>query len=303
MAGKRLKSTEKNTSSRVTIIIPHWNGESVLRRCLDSLKLTRYKAYTILLVDNGSTDNSVKMVAAEFPEVKIVASAENLGFAGGCNLGIMCAETPYVVLLNNDTVVTGGWLETLVKAADKMPDAAALQPKLRSIADPERFDYCGAAGGEMDIFGYPFARGRLFEYIEVDESQYDTGRELFWATGAACLLKCDALRVTGLLDAAYFAHMEEIDLNWRFLLAGYSVRFVPDSVVYHQTGGTLAQDSIRKMVLNHRNSLITLLKNCEIATLLWMLPARLLLEAVTIGGSLLTGRPNGLLQLLPAYGR
>jgi GT2 family glycosyltransferase len=197
-----------------------------------------------------------------------------------------------VALLNNDARVTPDWLWPLVKALDDDARLAAVQPKLLSIRDPRRFDYCGAAGGEMDIFGYPFARGRIFDFMEPDEGQYDVADSIFWATGAASLLRRSALEKTGLLDESYFAHMEEIDLNWRMLRAGYRIGAVPEAVVYHQTGGTLGDTRFRKMFLNHRNSLITILKNHDGVTLMWVLPVRLMLEALTFLQGLLTARPK-----------
>jgi GT2 family glycosyltransferase len=276
--------------SPVTVVIPHWNGEGILRRCLLSLRSTRRARFETVVVDNASTDGSVGVVLREFPEIRVVASSRNLGYAGGCNLGIRNSSAPYVALLNNDARVSPDWLWPLVAALDGDGALAAVQPKLLSIRDPGRFDYCGAAGGEMDIFGYPFARGRIFDAIEADEGQYDGPKSIFWATGAASLLRRSALKKTGLLDESFFAHMEEIDLDWRMLSAGYRIGAVPGAVVYHQTGGTLDDTRFRKMFLNHRNSLIMILKNHRGVTLMWILPIRLMLEGLTCLVSFLTGR-------------
>jgi GT2 family glycosyltransferase len=200
------------------------------------------------------------------------------------------AETPYVVLLNNDAEVTPGWLSPMVDAAERDSSIGAAQPKILSLQDPHRFDYCGACGGEIDLFGYPFARGRLFDTLEIDAGQYDTGGPVFWATGAATLLRKSALEHAGLLDESFFAHMEEIDLNWRFHLSGYRVVVVPEAVVYHETGGTLGQESYQKMVLNHRNSLLMLLKNLSGSSLVWIFPIRLFLEGITFVVSFFSGR-------------
>lgn len=274
----------------VTVVIPHSNGEDLLRRCLLALGKTQYPATEVLVVDNGSTDGSVSMMRREFPEVRIIRSPKNLGFAAGCNLGIRASDTPFIALLNNDAEVTPGWLIPLVRFALGNRRAAALQPKILSLKDPGRFDYSGAAGGEIDIFGYPFARGRLFETLEKDTGQYNQTDRVFWASGAACLLRRSALERVGCLDEHFFAHMEEIDLNWRMQRAGYSVWAVPEAVVFHQTGGTLGQGSLRKMGLNHRNNILMLLKNVPGVTLAWLIPLRLCLEMITVAGSLLTGR-------------
>jgi GT2 family glycosyltransferase len=282
----------------VTVVIPHFSGKEILRHCLESLDKTEYSDYEVLIADNGSTDGSREMIQAEFPEVRIVESKTNLGFAGGCNLGIRASRSPYIVLLNNDTEVTPGWLGRIVETADMDDSVAAVQPKILSFHDRRRFDYCGAAGGELDLFGYPFAWGRLFDSMEIDTGQYDVRRQVFWATGAAVLLRRSALDRVGLLDEAFFAHMEEIDLNWRFNLAGYKVVFEPEAVVYHQTGGTLGQDRFRKMVLNHRNSLLMILRNHTASTLMWVLPLRILLEGITVVMAAMIGQPKRAVAVL-----
>lgn len=232
------------------------------------------------------------MVRKEFPEVGLVESPTNVGYAGGCNLGIRASGAPYVALLNNDTEVEPDWLQVLVDVMEEDEGAAAVQPKMVSLKDRSRFDYCGAAGGEMDVFGYPFAWGRLFGYTEKDEGQYDERRQVFWASGAACLLRRSALERVGLLDEAFFAHMEEIDLNWRLQWAGYRVMVEPRAVVYHETGGTLKAESFRKMLLNHRNNSLMILKNHTAKTLAWLLPVRFFLDAMTFVAFLLMGQPR-----------
>ncbi len=284
-----MKIVVKQALPKITVIIPHWNGEAILRRCLISLRLTGYENYEILVVDNGSTDQSVTMIGNEFPEVKVAESPVNLGFAAGCNLGITASLSPYVALLNNDAEVTAGWLTPLVELAESDPAIAAVQPKILSVHNRQKFDYCGAAGGEIDIFGYPFAWGRLFDTIENDQGRYDQVRQIFWATGAAKLIRRAALNRVGLFDETFFAHMEEIDLDWRMQLAGYKIYVQPDAVVYHQTGGTLAQERIQKMILNHRNSLLMLIKNYQWVTLLRILPVRFILEFMTVLVSPLQG--------------
>jgi len=275
---------------KIVVVIPHWNGEEILRRCLLSLQKSRYRNFQILIVDNGSTDNSVEMVKAEFPDIHLVRSPVNLGFAAGCNLGIRSSKSPYVLLLNNDTEVDSNWLGPLIQAVESDPRIAAVQPKMLSIYNRRRFDYCGAAGGEIDIFGYPFAWGRLFNTMELDEGQYNQKRDIFWSTGAATLFNRSVLEKTGLFDETFFAHMEEIDLNWRIQWAGYRIVFEPASKVYHQTGGTLNEQQLKKMLLNHRNNLLMLLRNHTWVTLLWLFPIRLFLEIITLVFSFITGQ-------------
>lgn len=273
----------------VTVIIPHWNGEAFLRSCLSSLARTTYPAMAVLVVDNGSTDSSVSMVHHEFPDVKIYQSPVNLGYTGGCNLGIRHSQSPFFVLLNNDTEVAPDWLDAPMRMMAENPNLAGVQPKLRSMLERDRFDYCGGAGGEIDRYGYPFTWGRVFQFIEKDKGQYDRSRPIFWATGAACLVRREATRVAGLLDETFFAHMEEIDLFWRFHLMGYEVAYCPESLVFHYNGGTLGPETLKKMVLNHRNSQVMLLKNYSFRTLVWIYPSRIFLEGLTAAGSVLRG--------------
>lgn len=267
---------------KVTVIIPHFNGEVILRRCLLSLQKTRYSDFSILIVDNGSTDESLNMVREAFPDVRILRSHTNRGYAGGCNYGFLKTTSKFVAFLNNDAEVTENWLGSIIKLMEKRPDIAAVQPKIKSIENRHQFDYSGAAGGEIDILGYPFARGRLFHVMEDDQGQYDDIHPVFWATGAAMVVRRAAVDAVGMFEESFFAHMEEIDLCWRFHLAGYCVYSLPQSVVYHQTGGTLGQERLKKMVLNHRNNLLMVLRNYSLLTLLWIFPARLFLELSTL---------------------
>ncbi|MBN1894454.1 glycosyltransferase [bacterium] len=297
---------KKNSQAKVTLVIPHHGGTDVLRRCLASIRRTRYRPFEVLVVDNASGDGSADMLAAEFPEVRIVSNRTNRGYAGGCNDGIRAADTAWVLLLNNDTEVDPGWLGPLMAAGEADDSIAAVQPKILSLQSREFFDYSGAAGGEMDVLGYPFARGRIFDHLERDKGQYNAPADIFWASGAAVLLRKSAAETVGLLDEDFFAHMEEIDLDWRLHWAGFRVVSAPDSVVYHLGGGTLQQGSLRKMTLNHRNSLLMLLKNASFEALSFLFPARLFLELATVAGALAAGTPKraaaavlGMLGVIP----
>ncbi|MCG3121118.1 MAG: hypothetical protein ALAOOOJD_04072 [bacterium] len=267
----------------VSIIIPHWRGQKILQRALSSLRRLSYRPVEILLIDNGCDDGSVQSAQQEFPEIRVLAIGKNIGFAGGCNFGMERAAGKYVLLFNDDAEATPDFLEPLVELMENNPQIAACQPKIRSLEFPEKFDYAGANGGFLDVFGFPFCRGRIFMTLEADRGQYDDVCELFWASGACCLLRQSALQQTGLLDVDFFAHMEEIDLNWRLHLAGYRVVSVPRSVVRHHAGSTLHPDKPFKIYLNHRNSLIMMMKNYSARLLWWVLPGRILLDMVAFG--------------------
>jgi hypothetical protein len=266
----------------VSIVIPHFNGEEILERCLTSLASTAYANTEIIVVDNGSSDDSAGAAARRHPEIRVIRNPENLGYAGGCHSGLPQANGSYVVFLNNDTEVDPQWLSVLVAAAESDPRIAACQPKLLSISNKNVFDYAGAAGGEIDIFGYPFCRGRIFFTCEKDEGQYDAGGDVFWASGAALFLRKSALEQVGGFDEDFFAHMEEIDLCWRLHLAGWRVVAVPQARVYHHAGATLRPESYQKLFRNHRNNLVMILKNYQPKNLLWIVPIRIFFELTTL---------------------
>ncbi len=274
----------------VAVIIPHHNGQQMLADCLSSLSRTDYDDYCIYLVDNASSDGSPQWAKKNHPGIKIIASEKNLGYAGGCNLGIRSTTEDYVVLLNNDTEVEPGWLTRLVFEMDQDQTVAAAQPKILWLKDRSLFDYSGGAGGMMDIFGFPYCLGRLFESKEKDSGQYNGKiRDIFWASGSASIYRRSALDKTGLLDEDFFMHMEEIDLAWRMHLTGFRVISVPNSVIYHLSGGSLPAGNFRKMYLNHRNSLLMLWKNYSPASLMWVWPLRQALEMMAFIKALISG--------------
>ncbi len=244
----------------VEIVILNWNGEEHLRRFLPSVVAAAPEGVGVVVADNGSTDGSVALLEREFPSVGVVRLERNYGFAGGYNRALERIEAEYFVLLNSDVETPPGWLEPLLDCLRRHPDVAVVSPKLLSFRDRGRFEYAGASGGFIDFLGYPFCRGRILRSVECDAGQYDDTRDVFWVSGAAFCCRADVFRALGGFDADFFAHMEEIDLCWRMQLAGWRVRVVPESRVYHLGGGTLATDSPAKVFYNHRNDLAMLYK-------------------------------------------
>jgi hypothetical protein len=283
-------------------VIPHLRGREILLRCLRSVWGSSTEELEVILVDNGSTDGSTEVAAGLFPLLKILRPGKNLGYAGGCNLGIAAAQGEFILLLNDDAEVTPGFLRPLVERMAHDSSIAVCQPKVRSIRHPERFDYAGAAGGYLDVLGFPFCRGRLFDHCEDDHGQYDSFQEIFWASGACCLVRAKVLNEVGLLDESFFAHMEEIDLQWRMHRAGYRIMAIPASLIRHDAGSTLGPDTPQKVYLNHRNSLIMLLKNQELSRLLVTLPARITLDLVAMVYRALRGELLNALAVLRALG-
>ena len=276
--------------SKTKVVILNWNGRAHLERYLPSVVRHTMPQYGVVVADNGSTDSSLEYVAETFPEVEILRLDRNYGFAEGYNRALQEIEAEYYVLLNSDVEVTEGWCEKLVEALDADPQLAAVAPKLLADTDRERFEYAGASGGFIDILGYPFCRGRILSTTELDEGQYDDPREVFWASGAAFACRAEVFKSEGGFDGEFFAHMEEIDLCWRMQSSGYRIGIEPRAKVYHLGGGTLSALSPRKTMLNHRNNLAMLYKNLPLGHLLWVLPARLVLDGVAAASYLVKGQ-------------
>jgi len=276
--------------NKVTVVILNWNGKKWLEQFLPFVMKTTYPWFSVLLVDNGSEDDSLVFVRKHFPGVQILPLDRNYGFAEGNNKALRYVETPYVALLNSDVEVTPDWLEPLVEELDTHPEVAAVQPKIRAWRQRDHFEYAGAAGGFLDKLGYPFCRGRMFDQVEEDQGQYDQRMEIFWASGACCLIRKSAIDAAGgLFDPDFFAHMEEIDFCWRLHNFGYKVSFRPESVVYHVGGGTLPQGNPRKTYLNVRNNLIMMRKNLPTSTRETIIFIRMLMDYVWGIKSLFTG--------------
>lgn len=273
----------------VSIIIPHWNGADVIDECLKSIQKSTYGDYEMIVVDNNSSDDSVNYIRSNFTNVKVLENSKNEGYAGGCNRGAEIAKGQYLLFLNNDTIQDKNWIEPLVTLLEKDNKIAAVQPKILNYYNKNLFDYAGGAGGKIDIFGFPFARGRIFNEQEIDEKQYDSIEEVFWSSGTAFLVRKTAFEDVGKFDEMFFAHMEEIDLCWRFHLAGYTVYAEPKSVIYHKNAVSLPMHSEQKYYLNHRNSLIMLFTNYTVPLSVYILPIRWALDVVAMIYALIFG--------------
>ena len=248
--------------NKVAVIILNWNGEKLLREYLPSvIETTDSSIADVIVADNGSTDSSVELLRKEFPQVKLLEFSENYGFAEGYNRAIKATNYPYTVLLNSDVATTEGWINVLYDYMEANPNVGACQPKIRAYTNKTHFEYAGAAGGFIDRNGYPYCRGRIFDTVEEAKGQYDEVVPIFWATGAALMVRSQLYIDAGGLDKDFFAHMEEIDLCWRILLTGSEIMAVPQSVVYHLGGGSLPASNPRKTYLNFRNNLLMLHKN------------------------------------------
>jgi len=272
----------------VAVIVLNHNGKKFLDDCFNSIRLTTYSNYRIYLLDNASTDDDVTYVRSTFPEVHIIQNSENNGFCAAYNLAFTQCTGKYFLCLNNDVKVKPDWLTHLVNVAEEDDMIAALQPKIVSFFDEHKFEYAGSSGGMMDIYGFPFLRGRVFDTIEDDNGQYDDISDIFWSCGAACFIRASVLKEIGIFDETIVHHMDEIDLNWRMHLMGYKVKVVPQSIILHYGGATIQQQSFKKMYWNHRNSLYLLLKNYGIKNAISKSFVHVLLDYIAIGKSVVS---------------
>ena len=272
---------------QVAVIILNWNGAKLLRRYLPTvIEGTDAAIADVIVADNGSTDESLQVLEQEFPEVKVLKFDRNYGFAEGYNQAIAQTMYPYTVLLNSDVRTPQGWLNPLLDYMERQRNVGAVMPKLLHDREDgkQMFEYAGAAGGYIDCHGYPYCRGRIFEYVEDDHGQYDDGpKSVFWATGACLMVRSQLYQDVGGLDKEFFAHMEEIDLCWRIRLSGSDLLMVPESHVYHLGGGSLPQGNPRKTYLNFRNNLLLLHKNLPRSEGKRLLFVRRLMDTLAFG--------------------
>lgn len=246
---------------KVAVVILNYNGKAYLEQFLPTVLEYSQGVASVYVADNCSTDDSVDFLTANFPNVHLIVNPENGGFAKGYNDALKLIKANYYVLLNSDIEVTENWISPCISVLDNDETIAALQPKVLAYHAKDKFEHAGAAGGFLDKDLYPFCRGRIFDHTEIDNGQYDTNREVFWATGACLFIRADKYHEVGGLDEDFFAHMEEIDLCWRLKSRGNKIYYCADSAIYHVGGGTLNYDNPKKTYLNFRNSLFMLTKN------------------------------------------
>jgi len=287
---------------KVSVVILNWNGRKFLQKFLPSIiKYSSYPWSEIIVADNGSVDNSREVVEKEFPSVKYLQLDRNYGFAEGYNRAFSQIESDYYLLLNSDVEVTENWLIPLIECMESDVSVGACHPKILQLDHPEKFEYAGAAGGFIDSFGYPFCRGRIIDIQEDDKGQYDHSIPVFWASGAAILVRSSVWRKMEGFDRDFYAHMEEIDLCWRMKNQGYKIMVCSSSRVYHLGGGSLAYGNPRKIYLNFRNNLFLLYKNLPEGKLYTILFSRMILDGIAALQFLLTGQFSAFRKVFEAH--
>jgi GT2 family glycosyltransferase len=215
----------------VSIIIPNWNGEHILADCLSSLKTQSFKNFEVVLVDNNSTDDSLKTALSVIPDIRIIALSQNYGFAKAINFGVKHSSAKYVVFLNNDTVVDIDWLKELVRVAQKNPGVSSVCSKLLNFYNQKIIDGVGVT---IDEVGHGISRG----WQQKDDGQFDTEEEIFGATGGAALFDREIFITVGMFDENYYMYYEEVDFAFRSQFLGYTSVFAPRAVVYHKHKAT-----------------------------------------------------------------
>jgi len=264
---------------KTAVVILNWNGKNWLEKFLPNV-ISNSLDSEIIIADNNSSDDSIKFLEENYPTIRIIKNNGNFGYAKGYNLALKQIDSQYYILLNSDIKVKKNWISPIISLMDSDKNISACQPKILDYNNKNKFEYAGGSGGYIDKFGYPFCRGRIFNFLEEDKGQYNDSTEIFWATGACLFLRSSHFWETGGLDEDFFSHQEEIDLCWRLKNKGHKIMVNPKSAVYHVGGGTLKVGSPFKTYLNFRNNLYMLFKNLTISSLFIVIPIRLILDGI-----------------------
>lgn len=285
---------------KIAVVILNWNGKKLLEQFLPSI-IKFSKDAAIYVADNASTDDSISFVKKNFSSVTIISNNENGGFAKGYNDALKNIDAPLYALVNSDVEVTENWLEPILQEFDNNPKTGIVQPKILDYKNKDKFEYAGAAGGYLDILGYPYCRGRIFNILEKDKGQYNDTSLINWASGACFFIKSEIYHQLNGFDEDYFAHQEEIDLCWRTSNLGYDIKYVGMSTVYHIGGATLDESNAYKTFLNFRNSLYSLVKNLPSNKILIFIILRMILDGIAGVRFTLQGKPVHMIAILKSH--
>lgn len=261
----------------VSVIIPNWNGKELLKLSLSSLAKQTYKSFEIIVVDNGSTDDSISFVDKNYPEVKIVRLDKNYGFATAINIGVKQSASEYVALLNNDTEADENWLSEIVKCAERNPEIASFCSKLLNYDNRRKIDGIGILVNEV-------GQARSIGWEEEDHGQYDQEMPIFGATGGAALFKKDIFIKVGMFDEHYFMYSEEVDWAFRAQFRGYKSLYCPKAIVYHKHKASSGKRLDKLEYWQFKNMYMTIIKDYPSSIMLkkWRLLKMILVYLNTI---------------------
>lgn len=259
----------------VSVIIVNWNGGEILKDCLDSLSKIRGINWELVLVDNGSTDQSEKLplkYKKPIKNYKLIKNSDNLGFAPANNQGVKKASGKYILLLNNDTIVFADLFKELIKKIETDPYIGVIQPKIYLM---DKKDYLDNAGSFLTRIGFLTHWG----FMQKDGLEYQSEREIFSAKGACMLIRADLVKKIGLFDDDFFSYFEESDFCWRVHLAGYKVIFYPKTFIFHKLGYTIKRMNVFNLNYQYyKNRICSLIKNLELKTMPQVLGSHIIIS-------------------------
>lgn len=271
---------------KVTILIPNYNGKKWLEQCLPTIGKSTYPNKEILVVNNGSTDDSLEFLRKNYPNVKVLEIKKNRGYAGANNFGVRFAKGKYILFLNNDTQVTPNFLEPLVEKMEKDKNIGAVQPQIRNMTDKSKID---SIGSFFTFTGFLYHYGYFQPH---KEKKYNKELSVYSVKGACFLMKKKDYIDLGGIDESLVTYVEESDLCHRILLSGKKILYVPQSVVYHFGGGDMSIMEKSEVVIfrSFRNRFISYLKNLGLKKLILVLPIHLFLCELLIIMSIFRGK-------------
>jgi GT2 family glycosyltransferase len=280
-----------NDTHDATVVIPTWNGRHLLEDCLTALRAQTLQPAEIIVVDDGSTDDTAQHLAGRHPYVRVIKHDGNRGFAAAVNSGIRAATGSLIVLLNNDATPEPGWLRELTHAAAETPERVAMLTSKILRADDGRID---TTGDFLTVHGVPWSRGAG----ESDAGQYDNATDVFGACAGATAYRRELFSDVGLFDEGYFAYYEDVDLSARARRRGWEARYVPSAVVHHRVHATSGSRRGFFRYQTTRNQWYIAVKVLPLRSLLRLAPSFLAIQAVNCLGAI---RHRELRSVLRAY--
>lgn len=243
----------------ISIITVNYNQTQATCEFLESTRKLTYPEFEVIVVDNGSTENP-KVISERYPEVNLIISEKNLGFAGGNNLGIKAAQGDYLFFVNNDTLLTPSVLESMIKRFEKDDDIGLISPKIKLHQHPEIIQYAGST--EINPLT---GRNKTIGKYEKDEGQYNVARITHYGHGAAMMIKREVLKISGRMPEEFFLYYEEMDWCEQIKKAGYKIYYEPEALIYHKESLTVGKMSPLKTYYMTRNRILFMRRNMSLS--------------------------------------